>query len=145
MSIPSSGSSTLRSASITSSRVGIRRSRVSGQAVVGELVPRRAGVDERVVLRPDLRVSVERAEPHRDLFAFGPARAEEARTADGAERLVRGSALGLVDADQLLALKQPKPLARHAALRLAEGPRVLTAERAVAVIRPPERQLDLEA
>src|SRR5213592_2384620 len=116
MSIPSSGSSTLRSASITSSRVGIRWSRVSRQAVVRELVPHGARIDERVVLRPDLRVTVKRAEPDRDLVAFGPVGAEEARAADRAEDLPRRSALGLEDAQQLLALEQPEMLARHPAL-----------------------------
>src|ERR1051325_8333606 len=145
MSIPSSGSSTERSASMTSSRVGIRRSRVSRQAVVGEVVPRRAGVHERVVLRPDLRVAVERAEPDRDLVALGLVRAEERRPADGAERLDRGPAFRLEDADQLFACEQPELLARHAALGLAEGAGMLAAERAVAVIRPRERQVDLEA
>src|SRR5690242_5262966 len=145
MSIPSSGSSTARSASITSSRVGIRRSRVSRQAVVGELIPRRAGIDERVVLRPDLRIAVERSEPDRDLVALGPECAEERRAAHGAERLHRSSALGLEDADQLLAGQQPELVARDAALGLAERARVLAAERAAAVIRAPERQLDFEA
>src|ERR1051325_5212665 len=145
MSIPSSGSSTERSASMTSSRVGIRRSRVSRQAVVGEGVPRRAGVHERGVLRPDLRAAVERAEPDRDLVALGLVRAEERRPADGAERLDRGPAFRLEDADQLFACEQPELLARHAALGLAEGAGMLAAERAVAVIRPRERQVDLEA
>src|SRR2546426_8160484 len=105
MSIPSSGSSTARSASITSSRVGIRRSRVSGQAVLRELVPRRAGVDKGAVLRPDLRIAVQRAEPDRDLVAFGPVRAEERRAADRAERLDRGPALRPEDTQELLALQ----------------------------------------
>src|SRR5213593_2117942 len=125
MSIPSSGSSTLRSASITSSRVGIRRSRVSRQAVVRELVPLGARVGEGVVLRPDLRIAVERAEPDRDLVALGPVGAEEARAADRAEDLPRRSALGLEHAQQLLALEQTKLLPRHASLRQAERARVL--------------------
>src|ERR671930_1693565 len=145
MSIPSSGSSTARSASITSSRVGIRRSRVSRQAVVGELVPRRAGIDERVVLRPDLRIAVERAEPDRDLVALRPVGAEERRAADRTEGLDRGTALRLEDADQVLALQQSELVPRHAPLRLAERTGVLPAERAVTVVRPPKRQVDLEA
>src|SRR3954447_1132728 len=143
MSIPSSGSSTARSASITSSRVGIRWSRVSRQAVVGEVVPRRAGIDEGVVLRPDLRIAVERAEPDRDLVAFGPVRAEERRAADRAERLHRGPALGLEDPDQLLAGQKPKLLARDATLGLAERARVLAAELTVTMVGATERQLDL--
>src|SRR5205823_1544378 len=111
MSIPSSGSSTARSASITSSRVGIRRSRVSRQAVLRELVPRRAGVDEGVVLRPDLRVAVQRAEPDRDLVTLGPVRAEERRAADRAEHLDGGPAFRLEDAQQPLALQQPELVA----------------------------------
>src|SRR5215471_2056144 len=145
MSIPSSGSSTARSASITSSRVGIRRSRVSRQAVLGKDLPRRAGADERVVLRPDLRVAVERAEPDRDLVAFGPVGAEERRAADGAERLHGGPVLRLVDADQLLPGEQPELLSRHAPLRFAERAGVLAAVGAVAVIGARERQGDLEA
>src|SRR5204863_3345858 len=106
MSIPSSGSSTARSASITSSRVGIRRSRVSRKAVVRQLVPRRARIDERVVLRPDLRVAVQRAESYRDLVPVRPVPAEDARAADRAEDLPCGPALGLEDAQELLALEQ---------------------------------------
>src|SRR5215213_7824630 len=120
MSIPSSGSSTPRSASSTSSRVGIG-TRVSRQAVLGELVPRRAGLDERVVLRPDLRIAVERAESDRDLVAVGPVAAEEARAARRAEDLHRGSPFRPEDLKQLLPVEQPKPLARYATLREAEG------------------------
>src|SRR6266496_5347404 len=139
MSIPSSGSSTARSASITSSRVGIRRSRVSRQAVLRELVPRRTRVDERVVLRPDLRIAVERAEPDRDLVAFGPVRAEKRRAADRAESLHRRPAFRLEYPQQLLSLQQPKLLSRDASLREAERPRMLAAERAVTVVRASER------
>src|ERR1043166_2163808 len=139
MSIPSSGSSTARSASITSSRVGIRRSRVSRQAVVRKLVPRRSRVDERVVLRPNLRIAVERAEPDRDLLALGPECAEERRAADRAERLHRRPAFRLEDANQLLTGEQPELLSRHAALCLAKRAGVLAAERAVTVVRTPER------
>src|SRR2546430_2395046 len=103
MSIPSSGSSTARSASITSSRVGIRRSRVSRQAVLRELVPRRTRVDEGVVLRPDLRVAVQRAEPDRDLLPLGPVSPEERRAADRAERLHRGE--GVLLGLRLVALR----------------------------------------
>src|SRR2546423_8626543 len=123
MSIASSGSSTARSASITSSRDGIRRSRVSRQAVLRELVPQRTRVDERVVLRPDLRIAVERAEADRDLVALRPVRTEERGAADRAERLHRGPALRLEDAQQLLALQQPELLSRHTPLRQAEGAR----------------------
>src|SRR3954468_21142714 len=107
MSIPSSGSSTARSASNTSSRVGIRRSRVSRQAVLRELVPRSPRVDEGVVLRPDLRVAVEGAEADRDLVALGPVASEEARAADRAEDLLRDAARWLEHAQELLALQQP--------------------------------------
>src|SRR5919198_630523 len=145
MSIPSSGSSTARSASMTSSRVGIRRSRVSRETVLLELVPGRARVDERVVLRPDLGISVQRAQPDRDLLALGPEAAEEARAANRAEDLPRGSALGVEDAQELLAGQKPELLAWHAALREPERPRMLPAKRAVTVVRSPEGQLDLEA
>src|SRR5919201_1192124 len=143
MSIPSSWSSTARSASITSSRVGIRP-RVSRQAVVRELVPRRARVHERVVLRPDPGVAVERAETDRDLVSLGPLAAEEARAADGAEHLDRSAAFGPKHAQQLLPGEQPELLLRHAPVREAEGAGMLPAERAVAVVRAPERELDLE-
>src|SRR5215210_7949779 len=144
MSIPSSGSSTERSASMTSSRVGIG-SRVPRQAVLREHVPRGAGVHERVVLRPDLRIAVERAEPDRDLIAVGPVAAEEARAARRAEDLRRRAAVGPVDAEQLLALAQPEALARDASLRQPERPRVLAAERAVAMVGAQEGRVDLEA
>src|ERR671923_2034385 len=89
MSIPSSGSSTARSASTTSSRVGIRRSRVSRQPILGELVPVRAEIDERVVLRPDLRIAVQGTEADRHLVALRPLATEQARAADRTEDLHR--------------------------------------------------------
>src|SRR4249920_629620 len=143
MSIPSSGSSTERSASKTSSRVGIGPS-VPRQAVLGELVPRSARIDEGVVLGPDLRIAVQRTEANRDLVAVRPVAAEEARAAVRAEDLPRRPALGPEDAQQLLAREQPEPIARHPALREPERARVLAAEGAVAVIRPSERKVDLE-
>src|SRR4051812_15454072 len=94
--------------------------------------------------RPDPRVTVERAEPDPDLVALGPLVPEQARAADRAERL-HPPVFGPVDADQLLALHEPEPLARHAALRLAEGAGVLPAARAVAVARPEKRRGHLEA
>src|SRR5919204_2923894 len=145
MSIPSSGSSTARSASITSSRVGIRSSRVSRQPILGELVPLGPRIDERVVLRTDLGIAVERAEADRDLVALGPAAAEEAGAADRAEDLHCRAAFGPEDAQQLLAGQQAESLPRHPALRQAEGARVLAAQRAVAVVCPPKGELDLEA
>src|SRR5205814_550249 len=51
---------------------------------------------------------------------------------------------GLKNAQQVLALKEPDPVARHAPLRQAEGARMLAAERAMAVIRAPERLCQLE-
>src|SRR4051794_10623898 len=105
---------------------------VARQPVVRELLPGRLRGDERVERRPDPRVAVERAEPDPDLVALGPLVPEQARAADRAERLYP-SALGAVDADQLLALQQLEPFARHAPLGLAEGPGVLAAARAVAV------------
>jgi hypothetical protein len=120
-------------------------SRVPRQAVLREHVPRSAGIYERVVLRPDLRIAVQRAEPDRDLRAVGPVAAEEARAADRAEDLRRRAALGPEDAQELLAREQPELLPRNAPLREAERARVLAAERAMAMIRPPERQVDLEA
>src|SRR5689334_7968047 len=144
MSIPSSGSSTPRSASSTSSRVGIGL-RVSRQAILREHVPRSPGIHERVVLRPDLRVAVERAQPNRDLVAVRPVAAEETGAADRAKDLDR-SALGRgVHTQQLLAGKQAEPLTRDPALREAEGARMLATAGAVAVVRAPERRLDLEA
>src|SRR5829696_3269390 len=144
MSIPSSGSSTLLSASKTSSRDAIG-TRVPRQAVLRELVPRCAGIHERAVLRPDLRIAVERAEPDRDLVTLGPVPAEETGAANRAENLRRRATLGPEDTQQLLALEQSEPLPRNSPLREAEGARVLAAERAVAMVRPAEGQIDLEA
>jgi peptide chain release factor 1 len=95
-------------------------------------------------LRADPRVAVDRPEPHRDLVAFGPLRAEETRTADLAEGL-HAAALGSVDADQLFPVQEPEPLAGDASLRPAERAGMLATARAVAVVRPHERLGDLEA
>src|SRR5262249_5415658 len=88
--------------------------------------------------------AVERAEADRNLVALRPRVAEQARAADGAERL-HATVVGPVDADQLLAGEQPEARTRHAALRAAKGSRVLAAARAVAVIGPDERRGHLEA
>jgi hypothetical protein len=117
---------------------------IAGQPVVRELVPRRARIDVRVALRADLRVSIKRAEAHRDALAFGPPVAEEARAAFRAERFDAAS-VGAVDLDQLLALEQPELLAGDVAHGQPECSRVLAATRAVAVNRTGERKIHLEA
>src|SRR6476619_3469082 len=95
-------------------------------------------------LGANLGVVVEGAEPDRDLLSVRPAAAEEARAADAAEDLDCGPLLGLVDTEELLAGEQPKLLARHPALRQAERPGMLAAERAVTVTRTTEREGYLE-
>src|SRR6266550_2874095 len=117
---------------------------VARQAVVRELVPRRAGRDEDVELRADPRVAVKRPEADRDLVAFGPLVAEQARAADRAEGF-HAPTVRPVDADQLFAGEQAEALARDAPLGSAECARVLAAARAVAVVRPEKRRRDLEA
>src|SRR5204863_4396584 len=100
--------------------------------------------DERVELRPKLGVVVERPHADRDLISVWPPAAEEARPADGAERL-DGASLRLVDGDQLLAREQAEPLARDPRLHARLRAGVLSAARAVAVVRVREGRLDLEA
>ncbi len=95
-------------------------------------------------LRADARVSVERSQPHRDLRSVRPGPPEEARPALRAERLHAGILRRPVDADELLARDEPEPVARDPALGLAEGPRVLAAPRAMAVVGARERLCDLE-
>src|SRR5205814_1783863 len=116
---------------------------VAREPVFRELLPRRVRGDERVELRPDARVAVQRPEPDPDLVALGPLVAEEARAADRAERLHAPLARP-VDADQLLALDQAKAFARDATLGPAEGAGVLATPRAVTVAGPEERRGDLE-
>src|SRR5581483_5913785 len=114
------------------------RARVSRQAVIRELVPRRGRSRMRVILRPDPGIAVERAKTDRDLGPVRPRPAEQARAADRAERL-RHPVWRPVDADQLLPRKEPEPLARDAALGQAERSRMLAAAGAVAVVGPAEQ------
>src|SRR5207237_10750679 len=123
--------------------LGFRAPVVARQAVVLKLVPGRARRDEQVELRPDPGVAVERPEADRDLVAFRPFVAEQARAADRAERL-HAPAVRPVDADQLLAREQAEALARDPPLGSAERARVLAATRAVAVVGPEERSGRLE-
>src|SRR6478735_1365356 len=111
---------------------------VAGQAVVGELLPRRPRGDERVELRADPGVAVERSEADPDLVAVRPVGAEEARAADRAEGL-DAPVVRPEDADQVGAGEQAEAVPRNASLRPAERPGVLAAARAVAVVGPPER------
>src|SRR5829696_7310517 len=117
---------------------------VARQTVLRHLIPGRARGDEGVELRADAGLAVERTEADRNFFALRPLRAEQARAADRAEGL-RASAVRPKDADQLLTGEQAEPLARDASLRSAEGARVLSAPRAVAVIRPAKGRRHLEA
>src|SRR5712664_860801 len=114
-----------------------RAALVAGDAVVRQGLPGRRVGDVRVVLRPDPGVAVERAEADRDLRAVGPRAAEDARAAEGAEGL-RGAALRIPGADQLLPLQQPEALARHAPLGQAVPAGVPAAAGAVARVRAQE-------
>jgi len=78
------------------------------------------------------------------LSPSGQIPAEQARAADRAERL-HASVVRPEDADQLLTGEQAKALARNASLRQAEGPGVLSAARAVAMIGPEKGRRHLEA
>src|SRR5438477_5146451 len=93
---------------------------VAVEAVVRQRVPGRHIVGERVERRPDLRVVVERPEPHGDLVALGPLVAEQRRAALHAEGLHRAAVRGRPDPDQLLALEETEPLAGDAALDEAD-------------------------
>jgi hypothetical protein len=73
-----------------------------------------------VVLRPDLRIVVERAEAYRDLLAVRPVAAEERRAALAAERLDL-AALGGEDVDQLLTGEEAKLRPWRTSLRQPEG------------------------
>ena len=74
---------------------------------------------------------VDRAQPDAGLVRLGPAAAEQVRAADRAERL-RGAFLGLVGAEQLLALEDRDLLAAQTAVRGADAAGELLAGRAVA-------------
>jgi hypothetical protein len=117
---------------------------VAREAVIRDLIPGRPRRDEGAELRPDSRVGVERAEADRHFFALRPLRAEQAGTADRTEGL-HAPIVRPEDTDQLLSVKQAEPVARDASLGSAEGARVLSAPRAVAVIGPAKRRRHLEA
>jgi hypothetical protein len=134
----------LSSGRVVGSVLGGRRVWVSRQPVVWQLVPRRPRVDVRVALRPDLRIAIECAEPHRDALTLGPPVAEEARAADRAESF-DAAPVGAVHPDQLLSLDQAELLAGDVADGEPERTGMLAAARAVAVDRAREWQRHLEA
>lgn len=95
------------------------------KAVLREHVPRRLRADEGAVLRPNAGIALERSETNGELAALRPGTAEQARAADRAERF-HGAVAGPENADQLLSVEETEAVARHATLRLSEGPGVLT-------------------
>jgi hypothetical protein len=117
---------------------------VARKAVIWDVIPGRPRGNEGVELRADAGLAIERAEADRNFFALRPFRAEQTRAADRAKSL-HAAAVRPEDPDQLLTGKQAEPGTRDAPLRPAEGPRVLSAPRAVAVIGPAERRRHLEA
>lgn len=117
---------------------------VARETVIRDVIPGRPRRDEGVELRPDTGVRIERAEADCHFVAFRPLRAEEAGAADRTEGL-DAPIVRPEDADQLLPGKQAKPVARDPSLCPAEGTRVLSAPRAVAVIGPAKRRRHLEA
>ena len=117
---------------------------VAREAVIRDLIPGRPRRHEGVELRPDTRVGVERAEADPYFLALGPLCSEQTRAADRTEGF-HTSVVRPEDADQLLAGKQTEPVARDAPLGSAEGARVLSAARAMAVISPAKRRRHLEA
>src|SRR6476619_95704 len=94
---------------------------VAGEAVVGQLLQRRPGGDERVELRADPGGAVERAEADPDRVAVRPVGAEEARAADRAEGL-DAPVVRPEDADQVGAGEQAEAVPRDASLRPPERP-----------------------
>jgi hypothetical protein len=114
------------------------------EAVIRDFIPGRPGGDEGVELRANAGLAIERPEADRDFFALRPFRAEQTRAADRAKGL-HAAAVGPEDADQLLTRKQAEPCTRDASLRPAEGARVLSASRTVAVIGPAKGRRHREA
>ena len=117
---------------------------VPRKTVIRDLIPWRSRRDEGVELRLDTGLAVERAEADRHFFALRPLGAEQAGAADRTEGL-HAPVVRPEDADELLTVKQPEPVARDAPLCSAEGTGVLSAPRAVAVIGPAKRRRHLEA
>ena len=117
---------------------------VARETVIRDLLPRCPRRDEGMELRPDSGVCIERAEADRHFVTLRPLRAEEAGAADRTEGL-DAPIVRPEDADQLLPGKQAEPVARDPSLCSAEGARVLSAPRAVAVIGPAKRRRHLEA
>jgi hypothetical protein len=117
---------------------------VAREAVIRYLIPRRARRDEGVKLRPDTRVGVKRPEADSYFLALRPLGSEQARAADRTKGF-HASIVRPENADQLLAGEQPEPLARDSSLSSAEGARMLSAPRAMAVISPAKRRRHLEA
>ncbi len=117
---------------------------VAREAIIRNFVPGRPRRDEGAKLGTDTRVGVERAKADRYFLALRPLRPEQAGAADRTEGF-HASIVWPEDADQLLPGEQTKPVARDATLGSAEGARVLSAPRAVAVIRPAKRRRHLEA
>lgn len=117
---------------------------VAGQAVVGDRLPRRGGVHELPVLRPDAGVGVERAQADGHLLVLQRRAAEQGRPADSAEHLGQPARGRREGAHLLMAAEQPEAGSWHAGVRGGGRAGAPLAVRAMAVARGGEGRRDLE-
>jgi hypothetical protein len=112
--------------------------------VVGNRVPRRSIVYERVKLRSDSRIIVERSHPYRNLRTIGPIASKKTRAAVSAKCFDRAFAPS-IHPNQFAALQQLEPLLPHSRLSANRRARVFAATFAMAVAGPNKWRLNLKS
>ncbi len=120
------------------------RTRIAGQPVVRNRLPRCCGVHELAVLRTYHRISVKGPETHDDLSIGKGITTKERRAADRAEML-RNAGRRLVGAKFLASAQQGEALARNETVRRGSRTRSSLTVGAMAVASRGERARDLVA
>ena len=118
--------------------------RVTGQAVVGHLLPRRGIGDERADAGPDPGIAVERAHADADRVGVAEVAAEDRRAAVAAEPLL-AAVFRLPVLQPVLTADDAKRAGRRMRVRRRRGAAAPLAALAVAVARDDERLGDLVA
>ena len=122
---------------------GLRqRSRILRQ-IIGDLVPSRAIIHERVKLRPNDGIVVECSHANGNLIAFRPVSAEQAGTAVDAKGFHCAFSFS-VNTNQVFALQQPELLLPHARLGAYRRAGMFSAAFAMTMTSADERRLNLK-
>ena len=112
--------------------------------IIGDCIPRRTIGGERMKLRPNSGIIIERSHSNGYLRPVRPITAEQTRTAIQTERFYRALAFS-IDLNQFLALKQTELLAQHTCLSANGRSGMLAATFAMTVARLNEWRINFKS